>query len=150
MLIECKLKRQGGSKIDIGGTAYHFKPASDEPGAPHLCDVKDKLHAQRFLGIAEAYCLPGDVPVLPGDEPLTKPEPVASTAAAPTPPPVPEPAKSVAAEPQALPPAADDTPLESKSDAELREIIKEATGSYPHPKTGRDKLLAKIRGEDGE
>lgn len=142
MLIECKLKRQGGSKVDIGGIVYHFKPNTNDPGDPHLCDVKDKLHAQRFLGIAEGYCLPGDAP-----EPT--PEPVVSTAVERT-------AEANEAndnpadaddEAPALPPAADDVPLESKSDAELREIIKEATGSYPHPKTGRDKLLAKIRGE---
>lgn len=130
MLIECKLKRPGGSKIDIDGAVYHFKPKTDGPGDPHVCDVTDKLHAQRFLGIAEAYCLPGDAPA-------PKHEPVISTIEA--------------VEAPTLPAAADDVPLESKSDAELREIIKEATGSYPHPKTGRDKLLAKIRGEsDGD
>lgn len=132
MLIECKLKRQGGTKVDIGGIVYHFKPNTNDSGDPHLCDVKDKLHAKRFLGIAEGYCLPGDAQE-------QTPEPVVSATEVDD--------KPVVDEPPALPPAADDVSLESKSDAELREIIKEATGSYPHPKTGREKLLAKLRGE---
>ena len=126
MQIECKLKRPGGTKADIGGVTYHFKPANpNDPNSPDLCDVKDKFHAQRFLGIAEAYCLPGDAPM------AIAPEPVA-------PPQAPAPA-SVAAE---------ETPLEDKSDEELRSIIKEVTGRTPHPNTSREKLIAKIRGED--
>ena len=52
MKIECKLKREGGSTIDIGGVAYEFKPQAD--GA-HVADVGNKEHAERFLSIPEAY-----------------------------------------------------------------------------------------------
>lgn len=146
MQIECKLKRHGGSKIDVGGTTYHFKPANpNDPNSPHLCDVKDKNHAQRFLGISEGYCLPGDAPAQKPAAPVAPPpsptdQTVASTEQAP-------------ADPATAPVVAstepsEQVPLEAKSDDELREIIKEATGRYPHPNTSREKLIAKIRGED--
>lgn len=134
MQIECKLKRPGGSKIDIGGVTYHFRPENEnDPHSPHVCDVKDKRHAQRFLGIPEGYCLPGDAPA---PESPTPPAPPAANETSSGPVDTGNPAPST------------ETPLEAKSDDELREIIKEVTGSYPHPKTGREKLIAKIRGED--
>lgn len=52
MKIECKLKREGGSIIDIEGVAYEFKPQAD--GA-HVADVGNDAHAERFLSIPEAY-----------------------------------------------------------------------------------------------
>jgi hypothetical protein len=57
--IECKIKRAGGSKIDIGGVDYHFKPTSDAEGAPHVCEVKDEEHIARFLEIRDGYKLVG-------------------------------------------------------------------------------------------
>jgi hypothetical protein len=52
MDIECILKREGGSKIDLDGTTYHFKP--NTVGA-HVADVEDKAHRNRFLAISEGY-----------------------------------------------------------------------------------------------
>lgn len=52
MKIECKLKRNGGSKVDIDGIEYHFEPLND--GA-HVADVEDKDHIDRFLAISEGY-----------------------------------------------------------------------------------------------
>ena len=52
MLIKCKLKREGGSKIKIGGEEYHFAP--DDNG-DHVAEVTNKEHANRFLEISEAY-----------------------------------------------------------------------------------------------
>lgn len=54
-LIECKLHRPGGSKVDIGGTEYHFKP--DDVGQ-HVCLIEDVDHRDRLLSIPEAYRLP--------------------------------------------------------------------------------------------
>jgi hypothetical protein len=54
MDIECRLRRPGGSKIEIGNTEYHFKPLSD--GA-HVAAVADEQHQDRLLGIPEAYKL---------------------------------------------------------------------------------------------
>lgn len=52
MYIECKLKREGGSKIEIGSTQYHFAPQAD--GA-HVAFVENPEHQDRFVSIPEAY-----------------------------------------------------------------------------------------------
>ena len=52
MKIECILKRDGGTRTDIGGVAYHFAPLSD--GA-HVAEVAETAHIDRFLSIPEGY-----------------------------------------------------------------------------------------------
>lgn len=52
MLIQCILKRDGGSKIELDGIAYHFEPLAD--GA-HVAEVAHDVHADRFLAIPEGY-----------------------------------------------------------------------------------------------
>ena len=52
MKIQCILKREGGSVVDIGGIQYHFEPVAD--GA-HVAEVSDEAHIDRFLSIADAY-----------------------------------------------------------------------------------------------
>lgn len=52
MKIECILKRQGGSFVELGDQTYHFKPQAD--GA-HVADVSDEEHADKLLSITEAY-----------------------------------------------------------------------------------------------
>jgi len=54
MKIECILKREGGSVVDLGGIEYHFEPFTD--GA-HVAEVEDKAHIDRFLSISEGYKL---------------------------------------------------------------------------------------------
>lgn len=54
MKIECILKREGGSVVDLGGIEYHFEPVAD--GA-HVAEVEDKAHIDRFLSISEGYKL---------------------------------------------------------------------------------------------
>lgn len=54
MKIECKLKREGGTHVDLGKTKYHFAPLAD--GA-HVALVEDEAHQDRFLSIPEAYRL---------------------------------------------------------------------------------------------
>jgi len=56
MIIECRLKRPGGSDIDIDGVVYEFRPNQKEQ---HVCEVENEVHAQRFLSIVEAYKIPG-------------------------------------------------------------------------------------------
>lgn len=52
MKIQCILKRDGGTKVTIGNTEYHFAP--DDNG-DHFAEVTDKAHIERFLNIPEAY-----------------------------------------------------------------------------------------------
>lgn len=55
MLIECKLKRKGGTRIDFPEASYHFAPRPELPDAPHLAEVKHDAHVDRLLSIPEAY-----------------------------------------------------------------------------------------------
>lgn len=52
MDIECTLKRDGGSKIDLVTREYHFTPRAD--GA-QVADVEEESHIARLLAIPEAY-----------------------------------------------------------------------------------------------
>lgn len=54
MQIECKLKREGGSRVPLGNIEYHFAPLAD--GA-HVAVVENEAHQDRFLSITEAYRL---------------------------------------------------------------------------------------------
>lgn len=52
MKIECTLKRQGGTVIDLFGQTYHFQP--DDSGS-HVADVEDEQAIQRLLDIPESF-----------------------------------------------------------------------------------------------
>lgn len=82
MDIECKLKREGGTRAAIDKTEYHFAPRDD--GA-HVAFVADEAHADRFLAIPEAYKVyrgkaaapvarKAAAPVVPVAEPKAEPE----------------------------------------------------------------------------
>jgi hypothetical protein len=72
MLIESKIKREGGSRITFGGAVYHFAP--DASGA-HVCEVADEAAIARLLSIPEAYRLVGNKPPAAAAKPAAdKPE----------------------------------------------------------------------------
>ena len=50
--IECLIKRQGGSIIELDDSKYHFKPNGD---GDHVCDVPNEGHAAILLAIDTAY-----------------------------------------------------------------------------------------------
>lgn len=65
-LVVCKLKRKGGTRVELFGREYHFKPADanlkpEDPAyteADHVCDVKDDNALYRLCTqIKEGYCL---------------------------------------------------------------------------------------------
>lgn len=56
--IVCLIKRQGGTKVDIDGVNYHFKPEKDD--GPHVAEVTNPAHVARFIGIPEAYAKLGE------------------------------------------------------------------------------------------
>ena len=55
MLIECILKRDGGTKVELGNTTYHFAPDSE---GRHVAMVADPDHIGRLLSISEGYRIP--------------------------------------------------------------------------------------------
>lgn len=55
MLIESKIKRAGGSHVDLDGVAYHFK---DDGTGRHVAEVLSRRHLAVFLAIPEGYQIP--------------------------------------------------------------------------------------------
>jgi hypothetical protein len=54
--IECLIKRQGGSEVPFGNNAatqvvYRFAPVDNSPNSPHVCEVDNDDHINRFLSI---------------------------------------------------------------------------------------------------
>lgn len=80
MDIECKLKREGGTHVELGKNKYHFAPLAD--GA-HVAAVTNEEHQDILLAIPEAYRMyrgktaaaPVEAPVAPAAAPV-QPEPV--------------------------------------------------------------------------
>lgn len=159
MLIECKLKRQGGSHITMkDGTVYHFAP--DKTGK-HVCDVRNKEHVARLLSISEGY----EVVM---DEPLTVAAPSAPLGGLSKAPPAPtggsenddtgEPTTELTGDTETQPttetsPANEPTGATIDSYAhlerdELARLVTERTGQAPHHKTGKEKLVAVLKSLD--
>ena len=64
MKIQLLLKRDGGSKIELGGKEYHFVPNDD--GA-HVAEVTDPAAIGRFLSISEHYKIYGETDMSAAD-----------------------------------------------------------------------------------
>lgn len=54
MLIECLIRREGGSRITLDGENYHFKPDGSSSPA-HICEVASEEHARKLLAIKDGY-----------------------------------------------------------------------------------------------
>lgn len=54
MLIECTIRRDGGTIVNLYGKTYFFRPNAE--GA-HVCEVEDEDAIDRFLSIPEGYRL---------------------------------------------------------------------------------------------
>lgn len=58
--IVCLGKRTGGTKVEVYGKNYHFKPAdASNPDAPHVCAIpaEDARQIHRLLSIKDHYVL---------------------------------------------------------------------------------------------
>lgn len=68
ILIQSLILRAGGSKIDLYGKQYHFKPDdAADPDAIHTCavPVEDAAAIHRFKQIPEGFKILGDLDDLP-------------------------------------------------------------------------------------
>ncbi len=60
-LVECLLRRKGGTKVPFGRhgsnhTVYNFQPIdANDPESPHVADVPNEDHYERLLSIREGY-----------------------------------------------------------------------------------------------
>lgn len=72
MDIESKIKREGGTHVDMGTAKYHFAPLED--GA-HVAAVDDQDHQDRFLSITEGYRVYRGAGVAPAAAPVAQAAP---------------------------------------------------------------------------
>ena len=145
MNIECKLKRQGGTKVELGGKEYHFEPRAD---GRHVAFVEDEAHRDRLLSISEAYRVAVDVPApakielpkpaaAPVVETVTYPDGTVATGVAPLP--------TQSPTEQAGEQGADEPPADT---SELRALLvtqyKEKFGKAPHGKWTVEKITEEL------
>ncbi len=55
MLIESIIRRAKGTNAEIEGVVYKFRPRGSGENPPHVCEVANLRHAQRFISIVEGY-----------------------------------------------------------------------------------------------
>lgn len=60
MKIECRIKRKGGTPVELPLASgrmvtYLFEPDPSDPHGPHFCEVTDPEHIGTLLGIKEGY-----------------------------------------------------------------------------------------------
>lgn len=128
MKVESKIKRKGGSHVDMGdGTEYHFKPEDGRHESPHVALVPVKAHLKRLLSI-EGYDL-----FEPDAEPAPEPAPVPNRVPVPDPTPQPQPA------PEPAP-----MPLAHMTETDLRALYEAELGKKPHHRAGVEKLIEEI------
>ena len=153
MNIECLLKRPGGTRIALGGTAYHFKPDDLDR---HVASVENPDHSKLLLGITEGYRsldpLPpaqvtladalailrqqfpdADLSKIAGN--VAEPAPAETEAVAPV---------DAATEAVAADAGKDDGDFADMSDDYLRAEFEKLLGRKPHQKMLRETMVAQI------
>jgi hypothetical protein len=165
MTVECTIRRQGGTRIDMPPTAispagakYHFKPSAHDER--HLSEVSDVAHFQRFMSIPESFIPvadavpPGAAPaqaeggVAGGGAPLVQAAP-RGLAPVVLPEPQPEPAQvepEPAPEPEPVP-AGD---LSEMSDDDLKALFEVELDRAPRANITRKSLIASIEAARAE
>ena len=153
MNIECLLKRPGGTRIALGGTAYHFKPDDLDR---HVASVENPDHSKLLLGITAGYRsldpLPpaqvtladalailrqqfpdADLSKIAGN--VAEPAPAETEAVAPV---------DAATEAVAADDDKDDGAFADMSDDDLRAEFEKLLGRKPHQKMLRETMVAQI------
>lgn len=136
MKIELKLKRAGGSEIDMGdGTTYHFKPEDGRHESPHVADVADSKHMKRLLSIEGYEIFDPDSASEPEPEPI-------------------EPVPTVDGgnlmdgtngdEDEDDAPDEAEMPLNEMTETDLRATYERELGKKPHHRAGMEKLIEDI------
>lgn len=90
MLIECRIKRAGGTHVDMPNpdestTAYHFRPLDpSRADSPHVADVSNMAHVSRFIAADCTVYVPfeGKAGAAPLPKAPTAPAPTAPAPAA--------------------------------------------------------------------
>ena len=147
MNIECLLKRPGGTRIALGGTAYHFKPDDLER---HVASVENPDHSKLLLGITEGYrsldplppaqvTLADALAILRQQFPDADLSKIVGNVAEPVAEPAPAETEAVAADDDK-----DDGAFADLSDDDLRAEFEKLLGRKPHQKMLRETMVAQI------
>ncbi|WP_238368282.1 hypothetical protein [Mesobacterium pallidum] len=162
MLIQCKLHRPGGTRVNLETSTYHFKERLED--GLHVAMVDNPAHAATLLAIKEGYSL---APLL--EQPEPDPAPVIDPSPAPATDPVPapeaitdvpvvqpepdgdddledfDPEEEPAEEPDGAPEEGDMVPTYGgRTQEELIDEHLRLFGKAPHPATKPETLVAKI------
>lgn len=135
MQIESIIKRPRGTFVNIEGTRYAFVPETE--GGPHVAEVENPRHIERFLSITEGY----RVFVSDDTTPATTP--------APQEPVVQEPVVQKAATDDQTPANTatvniPDIPLDQMTLTDLQAVYRAELEKSPHPRTGIPRLIEEI------
>ncbi|MEO9629565.1 MAG: hypothetical protein ABJG14_03905 [Sulfitobacter sp.] len=155
-IIHSILYRQGGTKVTLGDTTYHF---IDDDKGRQVAPVANPDHVERFLQIPEGYKLLRDdaatsaptTPMGAAPAPQTPTEPAKAPQqeqgqqtkpeAGNSEPKAPEQAK----EPQQPAKPAGDTALDDMDTDQLRAAFEDEVGRKPHPQAKDDTMRAQIK-----
>ena len=144
MLIRCKLKRPGGTPVDVLGDGRLVKFSPDE-NDDHVAMVTDPRQIERLLSITEAYS------IHTGPAAATAVVEAAGTTSKPVP--VPEPvipaaepvAQLIETEPdQTHAPAPPAASLDEMGDDDLRAVFLAEVKRTPHHNAKRETLISQI------
>lgn len=168
MDLECLRIREGGTKVELGSSTYHFKPRV--PDGRHVATVTDEAHRDTLLGIS-AYRIAPALAVLTGTTAIVAPEPIiedasvdldgdqppaegakeaaqeaADTADATEAPAKPEEAATAPETTGSAPVSEPGTasPYDAMDRDELATAFEARFGRKPHPQTALDTLRAKL------
>lgn len=61
MKIECIIRRPKGTKVELQGIEYHFKPNGED--VRHIANIENQVHIRQLLRIPEGYKALEEVPV---------------------------------------------------------------------------------------
>lgn len=89
MKIESLIRRKDGTRVNIAGWVYRFKPSANDPR--HVAEVENEDHIQTFLAIKEGYRIaksePEATPAAPKAAVQKQHQPAPGDAPTPPPPP---------------------------------------------------------------
>lgn len=144
-VVECTLKRPGGTVVDLMGSTYHFKPDSE---GRHVSIVENAEHLARFMAIPEAYRILGAASTAPAGAKIeVQPAPVVPIPTPQAPAPAAQDATDAITDPAPPAPVSaelTEQQLSDLSDADLRAAYKAAVGRAAPPKAKHETMVDTI------
>ena len=136
MKIECIQRRQGGTRVTLRGSIYHFAPRVED--GRHVCEIENEDHIGALLRHPEGYRIaPKTVREEARAERVTQPAEALQVDPTPSVPVVPMGATSE-------PAPAGVVALDDMSDEHLATVYEAEIGRKPHARAKRETMIAQI------